>query len=265
LPPSSLFTHGDNRPEGGDGDGFSFDAVPLVAAAMVQTGCGSEIDHAVARLRGGAQVQGRQIRTPVTLAMLVVLAAVFGLQYINPNITMKGAKITFRMTRDGQWYRLLTACFLHANLVHFGTNALSLWNIGQFVEVKFGKSRYLAVYLLSGIAGNVLSTIVNPRSAGLGASGAVFGLVGAAACYFLQNKRYEPNSKAALNSILRSIALNVYMGLSIPAIDNTAHAGGLIGGFLAAFLFGPNYQKIGAQLRDRPRLQTTFKALTGGR
>ena len=87
-------------------------------------------------------------------------------------------QLTHRMTQHGEWYRLFTPMLLHADLAHIIMNSLSLYNIGTFVESQFGALRYVLVYTLSGVAGNALSAVVNPRAPSVGASGAVCGLVG---------------------------------------------------------------------------------------
>ncbi|CAN0455301.1 unnamed protein product, partial [Discosporangium mesarthrocarpum] len=79
----------------------------------------------------------------------------------------------------GQWYRLLTPVFLHGSLAHLLVNSYSLSAVGPVVERVMGKGRFLGIYLLSGVAGNVLSCIVNPTMPAVGASGAIFGMIGA--------------------------------------------------------------------------------------
>ncbi|MCQ4083240.1 rhomboid family intramembrane serine protease [Streptomyces sp. RB6PN25] len=125
---------------------------------------------------------------------------------------------------QGQWYRLLTAVFLHQQIAHIGLNMLSLWWIGPSVEVALGRVRYLALYLLSGLGGSALSFLLAPvNEVGLGASGAIFGLLGA---MFVLMRRLRLD----VRPVIILIGLNLVFTFTIPDIDWRAHVGGLITG-----------------------------------
>jgi membrane associated rhomboid family serine protease len=130
---------------------------------------------------------------------------------------------------EGQWYRLLTAVFLHQQIAHIGLNMLSLWWIGPSVEVALGRLRYLTLYLLSGLGGSALSFLLAPgNEVGLGASGAIFGLLGA---LFVLMRRL----KLDVRPIVILIALNLLFTFTIPDIDWRAHVGGLITGAVITY------------------------------
>jgi membrane associated rhomboid family serine protease len=129
----------------------------------------------------------------------------------------------------GQWYRLLTAAFLHANFSHILFNMLTLAIIGSAVEAELGSIRFVALYLASALGGSVASYLVSkPYVIGLGASGAIFGLMGA---YFVlaRYKRWETRTIVGL------IVINLVITFADSNIDWRAHLGGLITGAAVAF------------------------------
>lgn len=126
----------------------------------------------------------------------------------------------------GQWYRLLSAIFLHQSWLHIGMNMLALYSIGPQLEHALGRLRYLALYLVSGLAGTALSYLVAaPQQASLGASGAIFGLLGATLVYY-RKRGFE------LGPIVSVIVFNLILTFSVPLIDWRAHVGGLVAGGL---------------------------------
>jgi membrane associated rhomboid family serine protease len=129
---------------------------------------------------------------------------------------------------DGQWYRMLTSVFFHTNVLHIGMNMWSLWIIGPAVEQLLGRWRFLGLYLVSGLAGSALCLIVAPDTPTLGASGAIFGLLGA--LLVLQRKRgYQ------LGPIVMIIVVNLVATFTIPQISWEAHVGGLAAGLVVGF------------------------------
>jgi membrane associated rhomboid family serine protease len=129
---------------------------------------------------------------------------------------------------DGEYYRLLTAQFVHGGLLHLLFNCYVLFVIGPFVESAIGRLRFLALFLISGITGAVASYLFNdPQTLSVGASGAIFGLFGAA---LVINHRLGRRT----NEILGLLVLNLVLGFVIPNIDWRAHLGGLIAGSLVA-------------------------------
>jgi rhomboid protease GluP len=129
---------------------------------------------------------------------------------------------------DGEYYRLVTATFLHSNLTHLLINMYSLWVIGPSVLGLFGVANFALIYLLSGISGSLVSWMFNSSNS-VGASGAIFGLLGALLAVAVINK-----DTSLLQQIFLVLAINVGFGLMAPSIDNWGHAGGLFGGFVVA-------------------------------
>jgi membrane associated rhomboid family serine protease len=129
---------------------------------------------------------------------------------------------------DGEYYRLLTAAFLHENVVHIALNMYALYLFGPPVEAALGRVRFLALYLISAVGGSALSyAFAAPNQPSLGASGAVFGLLGA---FLVVNRKLGRDT----SSVMVLLAINFVFGLIVPRIDWRAHLGGLIAGTLCA-------------------------------
>lgn len=141
-----------------------------------------------------------------------------------------GAKENFHIL-SGEYWRFFTPVFLHANILHLFINCYSLYSVGDLVEKIFGRFKFAVVYIVAGITGNILSFIFSTNP-GVGASGAIFGLLGAL-LYFGVNKPALFKSHFGYNIIL-TILLNLGYGFTNAGIDNFAHIGGLTGGFLAS-------------------------------
>ena len=147
-----------------------------------------------------------------------------------------------RMIARGQTYRLVTSLFLHQSFYHIMTNSFSLYQIGPTAEKLFGSARFLSTYLAAGILANVATFFLKSSPFSLGASGCTFGLVGAFATHFYRNRDIlGPQSSAYLESIKRTVFINMMYGAAIPNIDNTAHIGGFLSGAFFAYLFGPRF------------------------
>lgn len=132
---------------------------------------------------------------------------------------------------EGEWWRIISSMFLHIGTLHLLMNMLALHFVGAAVERIYGTSRFTLIYFLSGIIGGLASFTFSPQIAA-GASGAIFGLFGAL-LYFGINYRRIFFQTMGWNVII-VIIVNIVFGLSIPQIDNGAHLGGLLGGFIAA-------------------------------
>jgi membrane associated rhomboid family serine protease len=147
---------------------------------------------------------------------------------------------------EGEWWRLLTAAFLHANIIHLGMNMLGLWWFGSPLEATLGRARFLLVYLVSGLAGSAGALIATPNAITVGASGALFGMLGAA--LVLERGGIPVFGGGALGVIV----LNLAFTFLIPGISIGGHIGGLIGGALCALAlmrFGSGhavYGRLGA-------------------
>jgi len=138
------------------------------------------------------------------------------------------------LTLNGQWWRLITACFLHFGLIHVGMNMFILFQVGVFAEKLFGNGRYLLLYLLAGVGGNIAGLYIHPLGVAAGASGAVFGVYGGLLGFLLIQRGVVPNanSLAIAKSAGIFLAYNLIYGLSSKTTDLTAHVGGLVTGFV---------------------------------
>ena len=139
--------------------------------------------------------------------------------------------------RNGEVYRLLTSTFMHASILHLVFNMYALSIIGKQVETFLGKSKFLLVYLFSGLTGSLLSCAIT-NSYSLGASGAIFGLMGSL-LYFGYHYRLYLGS-VLLGQIVPVIVINLVIGYITPSIDNAAHIGGLVGGLFLSMALGVN-------------------------
>ncbi|HET9221102.1 MAG TPA: rhomboid family intramembrane serine protease [Roseiflexaceae bacterium] len=175
---------------------------------------------------------------PELLSLLGVRIAGFP-----PDIVIRalGAKDNERIAVDGEYYRFLTAMFLHGGWVHLGFNAYALYALGPEAERIYGTARFLALYFFAGLAGGVTSYALNP-SPSVGASGAIFGLIGGlAAFYYVSRGLLGEVSRQQLGSLITVIMINLFIGFSSPVIDNTAHIGGLMGGAAIGVLLAPRF------------------------
>jgi rhomboid protease GluP len=135
----------------------------------------------------------------------------------------------------GQYWRLFTAMFLHIGIMHLFFNSYALYAYGPVVEHLFGKAKFAAVYLLSGLMGSLFSYIFSPNPAA-GASGAIFGLMGSL-LYFRQ-RRKDIFRRIFGAGLMMIIGINLFYGMVQPGIDNWGHIGGLAGGYLVGNAIG---------------------------
>ncbi len=140
-----------------------------------------------------------------------------------------------------EWWRLMSALFLHGGIAHLLMNMFSLYIIGMTAERYFTPGNYISLYLISGILGGLVSIVVHPVSIGVGASGAIFGIFGALAGFFIAHREeIASHSKAFMKSFSLIIAVNLLIGLSIPDVDVSAHIGGLLAGLIGGYMLSKN-------------------------
>jgi rhomboid protease GluP len=143
------------------------------------------------------------------------------------------------LVSEGQAWRLVSSVFLHSGFLHLALNMLSLYFLGSFVENTFGRGRFLALYLLSGLSGGIAYLYFGGfDTPAVGASGAIFGLLGGVLGYALRRGTFSWQNPV-IRQLLILLAINLYIGLSIPNVSNTAHMGGLAGGFVFGYLVAP--------------------------
>jgi len=167
---------------------------------------------------------------------VVMLGFGAGLWHSNNNVQLAWGANFGPATKDGEWWRLGSALFLHFGLFHLAMNMLSLWDGGRLVERMYGPGRFILIYFCSGLVGNLLSLIAQgDRAVSGGASGAIFGVYGAL-MVFLWRERSRLNVsefKWLFWGAVGFSIVTIVLGLQITGIDNAAHIGGLIGGILA--------------------------------
>jgi membrane associated rhomboid family serine protease len=131
----------------------------------------------------------------------------------------------------GDWWRLITSAFLHGGILHIAFNMLALWWLGAPVELALGRARYLGLYFVSGLAGAAGALIANPNSITVGASGAIFGLLGAGLIL-----EWQATGSLAGN-YLTLIVINLAISFAVPGISVGGHLGGLVGGIVTTLAF----------------------------
>ena len=143
---------------------------------------------------------------------------------------------------QGQYWRFVTPIFLHANLLQVGLNMLNLAVLGVFLERLVGHIRFLLIYVTTGIVSIIASFYFMPQEISVGASGAVFGLVGAYSVFVLMHRRaFRKGGIPALLWLIIVIVGNLSIGFFVPNVDNYAHLGGLLSGCLLGWWFTPLY------------------------
>jgi rhomboid protease GluP len=149
-------------------------------------------------------------------------------------------------TKDGEWWRLGTAIFLHFGLVHLAVNMWALWDAGRLTERLYGTLRFIIIFIVSGLTGNLVSLIAQgDKAVSGGASGAIFGVYGALmVCLWTVRRQVHPVEFRWMfgGAVVFSIATMVF-GLLIPGIDNAAHIGGLLSGALVGSALNPTLSK----------------------
>lgn len=159
---------------------------------------------------------------------------------VQPGQVLDEGALIPALVAQGEWWRLLSSMFLHSGAVHLGLNMLSLYFLGSFVEAAFGRGRFLALYLLSGLSGGLAYLYFGGFDVpAVGASGAIFGLLGGVLGYALRRGTFSWQNPL-IRQLLILLALNLYIGFSVPNISNTAHLGGLAGGFAFGWLIAPS-------------------------
>lgn len=197
-----------------------------------------EVEYGRERWAGSAGTPVTRFVLAVTIAyyLWVVLMGGRGL-LASPSLEALmawGANHGRNVLLRGEHWRLLSHVLLHGSLIHLGFNMWALWNVGRYVEILFGSVSMTYIYVVAGISGGLASTVLRPTFVpSVGASGAILGLMGAL-LYFALSQR----SRVDWRPIAGPVLINLFIGFAWVGIDNYAHVGGVLGGFLAAFLAG---------------------------
>lgn len=197
-----------------------------------------------ARLLGAPVPVTRTLLAGIGLAALAMVLLAEGLGSAMEEPFPYGATLAFGWKSNaaieaGQSWRILTSMYLHANLLHLAVNAFALAVLGPLVERLYGSGRFFLLYTVAGIVGGVASYLFTEAPA-VGASGAIFGLLGAAVVFGPRFRRELPPAFARrlVVSLLPWVLLNIVIGLVVPRIDNAAHMGGLVAGAFLGLLLG---------------------------
>jgi rhomboid protease GluP len=193
-------------------------------------------------------------RLPVTFALIAACVAVYVLVaavgttvgallgqglLLQPREVLALGALVPALVAEGEACRLLTSVFLHSGFAHLAMNMISLYFLGSFAEVSFGRGRLLALYFISGIAGGLAYLYFGTfNSPAVGASGAIFGLLGGVFGFAIRRGTFSLRNPV-INQLLVLTALNLFLGATIPNVSNTAHIGGLVGGFVFGYLMAP--------------------------
>jgi membrane associated rhomboid family serine protease len=198
-------------------------------------------------------VSWRQVPVTVTLigvnlAVAALVQALLGSSTDSFVMVRAGAN-AHALTQGGEWWRLVSSMFLHFGALHLAVNMYGLWVLGRVVEQIHGRRRYFVVYMIAGIGGSLASLYlgqylsIGHRAVGIsaGASGAIFGVLGAAIAEFALRRKAYPEAwrRAVLGNLVFLAAANVFIGQAIQGIDQAAHLGGLVSGALAGALLAP--------------------------
>ena len=190
----------------------------------------------------------REKKAVFTITLIVINIAVFVVETIaggseNTQVALQFGVAYAPLVFSGEYYRLFTAMFLHFGAFHLLANMVSLGVLGPAVEKLFGKIRFLLIYLIGGLVGNILSMYMDvwlDRNAlSAGASGAIFALFGAYLVMALSKKF----TGLSVPRVLIAIVISLIPGFEMQSINMTAHIGGLIGGFVVALILLPTIIK----------------------
>ena len=176
--------------------------------------------------------------SPVTLTLIAINVIIYVVDSLSGNALLKAGAVYPPAIQAGEWWRLITAGFLHFNIAHIGSNMFALYIAGTLVEYCYGSARYSIIYAVGLVAGNLLAyyTTIGTQAVSAGASGAILGIFGAMVVLAFKLPRVRG---VLLRSALLPIGLTIFSGFVNPNISMAAHVGGLIGGGVTATLFNP--------------------------
>lgn len=182
----------------------------------------------------------KPIITYAIIAICVIVFILMGGSTDGKTLLSFGANLGLLVKR-GEIYRLLTCAFVHIGIIHLVVNMYSLYVVGSQVENFYGKIKYLVIYLISAVCGSILSIGFNDNVISAGASGAIFGLLGAILYFGVKYRTYL--GQTIKSQVIPIILINLIIGFTTPGIDNAAHIGGLLGGVLSAMALGINEEQ----------------------
>jgi membrane associated rhomboid family serine protease len=183
------------------------------------------------RLPAARFFAGAQVTTLIVIANVIVFALMLLTGALTSDRTLRRFGALTNPLPSSQWWRLFTAMFVHLGFAHIALNMIALILFGNAIEQRYGKSRYFLLYIGSGALGSATSLAFSHSALSAGASGAIFGIIGAWLALVMWN-RHRPGMRGQLQSWLFLVIVNIAFGAAVPGIDVKAHIGGLIGGFV---------------------------------
>lgn len=179
----------------------------------------------------------------ITFVLIFINIVIFALMYMlgngseDTNTLINFGANYVSLTKSGEYFRIITSAFLHIGILHIVLNMYSLYIIGMQAEYFYGKIKYIIIYLFSAIMGSLFTVALSSsNTVSAGASGAIFGLLGAILYFGMKYRGYIGNS--IVNQIVPVVVVNLFIGFITPGIGNAAHIGGLIGGYLISMALG---------------------------
>ena len=193
-----------------------------------------------------AKRQSIRVSTPqsapyVTYTIIAITILVYLLQLITSDLPIIFLAKSNELIREGQLWRLVTPALVHGSVPHILFNMYALLSFGTGLERHFGHGRFFLLYILCAFTGNVMSFLLTSGNS-VGASTAIFGLVGAEGVFLLQNRKlFGGQFRNAIGNVIFVVAINLFFGLQ-PQIDNWGHIGGLLGGLIFTSFAGPVWE-----------------------
>lgn len=177
----------------------------------------------------------------ILVFIIMILSGVHFFEPTSESLIKWGANFK-PLTLGGEWWRIITCCFVHIGIIHLFMNMYALLYIGVLLEPLIGKDKFAVAYLLTGVCSSITSLWWHDLNVSAGASGAIFGMYGVFLSLLLTNLIEKTTRQALLTSILFFVGYNLLYGLQ-GSVDNAAHIGGLVSGFIIGFSFLPSLKK----------------------
>lgn len=213
----------------------------VVYSSLYSENLSAQIEHILEYKRTLDSGNRKRKSSKITIVLIAINVIMYGIiAFLSGNILDSDIRVLLYLGANesslvsaGEYYRLFVSMFLHGGLLHLVLNMYALNVLGPAVEKAYGKIKYIIIYTLGGLVASISSYLFS-NGVSIGASGAIFALLGAVLVFALKSKRRD--KRMILKEILSVVGINIFIGISLPNIDNFAHIGGLIGGSLISFL-----------------------------
>ncbi|WP_415874185.1 rhomboid family intramembrane serine protease [Clostridium sp.] len=212
----------------------------VLYSSLYSENLSAQIEHVLDYKRALDSENRKRKSSKITIALIVINVIMYGITaFLSGNILDSDVRVLLylganesSLVSSGEYYRLFVSMFLHGGLLHLVLNMYALNALGPAVERAYGKIKYIIIYIFGGLAASISSCLFS-NGVSIGASGAIFALLGAVLVLALKSK--SRGSRMMLKEILSVVGINIFIGIALPNIDNFAHIGGLIGGSLISF------------------------------